>query len=283
MSPSPPPASFAPPSGAPSPLGTPEPWDLVAGGYVAENMRSFEAFATEALRLVPASGEVLDVAAGPGSLSLLAARTARRVVALDFAPAMLAQLRTRAGAAGVTNVEVREGDGQALPFPEATFDAAYSMFGLIFFPDRAAGLRELRRVLRPGARALVSSWPPADRVPVFKALFGAMRAEQPDPKGGDAPPPLGTEADVRAEFGAAGFRDIEVHEHVVVTGTAPIADVWRSFTRGGAPAVLMRRRQGEEKFAEFSQRVVARLEAEHGTAPVEVKFTALLGIGTRPA
>jgi SAM-dependent methyltransferase len=255
----------------------------VASGYVAENLRSFEAFAAEALRLAPAAGDVLDVAAGPGSLSLLAARTARRVVALDFAPAMLAELRARAQAAHISNVEPQVGDGQALPFPDASFDAAYSMFGLIFFPDRAAGLRELCRVLRPGARALVASWPPSDRVPIFKALFAAMRAEQPDAKGGEAPPPpLGTEAEVRAEFAAAGFREIEVHEHVVPTGTMPIGDVWRSFTRGGAPVVLMRRRLGEEKFADFSRRVTARLEAEFGTEPVDVQFTALLGIGRRP-
>ena len=111
------PPSASPASPPPSPLATPEPWDLVAAGYVAENMRSFEAFATEALRLVPAEGDVLDVAAGPGSLSLLAARSARRVYAADFAPAMLAQLRERAAAAGVANVQTDVADGQALPYP----------------------------------------------------------------------------------------------------------------------------------------------------------------------
>ena len=88
----------------PSPLSVPEPWNLVASGYVAENMRSFEGFARRALEFVPAKGDVLDVAAGPGSLSLLAAATARRVYALDFAPQMLAELRARAAAAQVTNV-----------------------------------------------------------------------------------------------------------------------------------------------------------------------------------
>ncbi len=116
------------------PLATPEPWDLVAEGYVAENLASFEAFAREALRLVPATGDVLDVAAGPGSLSLQAARTAQQVHAVDFAPAMLEQLRARASAAQVENVQVQVADGQDLPFPDARFDASYSMFGLIFFP-----------------------------------------------------------------------------------------------------------------------------------------------------
>ena len=276
----------APPSSAasppPSPLATPEPRDLVAAGYVAENLRSFESFATEALRLVPAEGDVLDVAAGPGSLSLLAARTARRVYAADFAPAMLAELRERATAAGVANVETEIADGQALPYPDRRFDAAYSMFGLIFFPDRAAGLRELARVLRPGGRALVSSWPPSDRVPVFKALFAAFKAELPESKFGDGPTALGTEAEMRAELGAAGFSDIEVHEHVVVPGTATPGEFWASFVKGGAPAVLMRRRMGETQFADFSKRIVARLEEMLGAAPFEIRMTALLGVGTRP-
>jgi len=264
-------------------LATAEPWDLVAKGYVAENLKSFEAFATEALRLVPAQGDVIDIAAGPGSLSLLAARTARRVVALDFAPAMLAELRARAAATDLANVEVHVGDGQALPFPDGCFDAAYSMFGLIFFPDRAAGLRGMARVLRPGGRALVASWPPSARIPIFNALFGAMKAELPDSKFGEAPTALGTPDDFRAELGAAGLSAVEVHEHAILTATATPETFWATFSRGGAPIVLMRRKLGEERFADLSQRIVARLESSLGKEPLEIRLTALMGIGTRAA
>lgn len=269
------------PAAGPSPLGTPEPWDLVAAGYVAENMVSFEAFAREALLLVPATGDVLDVAAGPGSLSLLAARTAGHVTAVDFAAAMLTQLQARAAAAGVTNVTTRLADGQSLPFPDASFDAAYSMFGLMFFPDRARGLRELARALRPGRRAVVSSWPPSERVPVFAALFGAMKAELPDSGIGDLAPALGTEAEIRAEMGAAGFHTVEVHEHVVIPGSVTPEQLWQTFSRGGAPAVLMRRKMGETGFASFSERIVKRLTDTMGPDPREMRMTALLGVGTR--
>ncbi len=264
-----------------SPLSNPEPWDLVASGYVAENLAQSEAFAREALRLVPAHGEVLDVAAGPGSLSLLAARTARRVHALDFSFAMLHELGTRAAAAGVRNVEARLGDGQALPFGDASFDAAYSMFGLIFFPDRARGLAELARVLRPGARAVVSAWPPRERVPAFAALFDAMNAELPPPGVGNAPAALGTAAEMEAELARAGFRRTDVHEHGYDAGTFTAGSLWGMFTRGGAPAVLIRKRMGEEGFADFSRRVVSRLERTMGTEPRELRLTALLGVGER--
>jgi SAM-dependent methyltransferase len=265
-----------------SPLATPEPWDLVAEGYVAENLAQFEAFAREALQLVPASGDVLDVAAGPGSLALLAARTATRVHAVDFAPAMLDALRARAAAAGVTNVDSQLADAQSLPYPAASFDAAYSMFGLIFVPDRARALAELARVLRPGGRVVVSSWPPAERLPVFSALFGALAAELPGSGFGEAPTALGTAAEVTAELGAAGFSAIEVHEREVVPGTATPAEIWRTFSRGGAPVVLLRKELGEEAFAALSARVVARLEQSLGPGSRDVRLTALLGVGTRP-
>jgi hypothetical protein len=88
---------------------------------------------------------------------------------------------------------------------------------------------------------------------------------------------------MRAELGAAGFTVIEVHEHVVVPGTATPGEFWASFVKGGAPAVLLRRRMGEDKFPEFSRRIVARLEEMIGPAPFEIRLTATLGIGTRPA
>jgi SAM-dependent methyltransferase len=266
---------------AASPLSSQEPWELVASGYVAENIPQMEAFAREALRLVPAEGEVLDVAAGPGSLTLLAASTARRVHAIDFAAAMIEALRARAAAAGIANVEAQVADGQSLPFPAARFDAAYSMFGLIFFPDRARGLAELARVLRPGARAVAASWPPLDRAPLFAALFGALAAELPGSGIGEGPVPLGTAAEITAEMRAAGFAAVEVHEREIVVGTATPAELWRTFSRGGAPAVLIRTRMGEERFADLSRRIVARLEGTMGRGPRELRLSALLGVGTR--
>jgi SAM-dependent methyltransferase len=263
---------------APSPLATPEPWDLVVEGYVAENLTSFQAFAERALQLAPATGEVLDVAAGPGSLTLLAARTARHVCAVDFAPAMIAELRRRAAAAGVTNLEAEVADGQALPFADARFDSAYSMFGLIFFPDRARGLSELARVLRPGAPAVIGTWPPFARAPIFAALFGALRAELP--ASGDVPAVLGTADEITTELRAAGFSEVQVFEHEVNAGTLTAAELWRSFSRGGAPAVLLRRRIGEEAFAALSARVVTRIEQALGPS-FEMRMPALLGVGRR--
>lgn len=262
-----------------SPLATAEPWNLVAPGYVAENLPAFEAFAHEALRRVPARGDVLDVAAGPGTLALQAAHTARRVVAVDFAPAMLAELRARRGA--LVNVEAHVADGQALPFADARFDAAYSMFGVIFYADRARGLGELARVLRPGGRVAIASWPPAAEVPAFAHLFEAMRAEVPGSTFGEGPTALGSPDDIRAELTGAGFGAIEVHRPSFTREVPGGAALWDSFTRGGAPAVLMRRKMGEAAFADLSARVGRRLERTLGAGPFSMRLEALIGTGTR--
>jgi hypothetical protein len=79
------------------------------------------------------------------------------------------------------------------------------------------------------------------------ASFEAMKAELPGSGIGEAPTPLGTAAEITAEMGRAGFSAVEVHEHQVVPGAVTAAEFWRSFARGGAPAVLMRRKMGEER------------------------------------
>ena len=157
-------------------LATAEPWDLVAVAYVADALPYFETFSREALRLaaLPTRARVADIAAGPGTLSLLAATGGATVSAIDLSPNMVAEFRARVAAAGLdAAVDVRVGDGQQLPFESGVFDAAFSMFGLMFFPDRAAGLREMKRVLKPGGRAVVSSWIP------FEGPFGVLCGPSP--------------------------------------------------------------------------------------------------------
>ena len=173
-----------------SPLAEPGAWNLVAGGYASQTVPLFEKYAAHALeraQLAPQS-YVLDVATGPGTLALLAARKGHRVTALDFAADMIAKLRDRAGGLAL---EAIEGDGQNLPFADQTFEAGFSMFGLMFFPDRARGFAELRRVLRPGGRALVSSWTPVETVPAMRVMFGAMQGELPNLPFGSGTAPLG--------------------------------------------------------------------------------------------
>ena len=121
-----------------NPLATPTPWNLLASAYEAEVLPSFRHFAEESLRLAapPPGAPLADVACGPGTLALLAASRGFAVDALDFSPEMIALLERSARERGLDGVRARVGDGQALPYPDGGHGAAFSLFGLMFFPDR---------------------------------------------------------------------------------------------------------------------------------------------------
>jgi len=264
----------------PGPLATPLAWNLVAPGYAEVNIPHFEKYAKDALRLaeVGAKDEVLDVAAGPGSLSILAAAQASRVEAIDFARAMLDRFEARALALGVRNVTAREGDGQALPYADASFDAAFSMFGLMFFPDRAKGFSELRRVLRPGGRAVVASWQPMAQVPLFVSLFEAIAKELPSFPFPDGKGPLSDRGDVHAEMSAAGFR-VEVHEASHALSFESFDGAWDDLRKSFAPLVLMEHKMGAEAFAPLAAGIRRRLAEATGSGPVHAEMKAWLGFG----
>ncbi|HEX9399633.1 MAG TPA: methyltransferase domain-containing protein [Anaeromyxobacter sp.] len=268
---------------SPNPLGQPLAWDLVADGYMEELVPVFERFAVRALDLasVGPGTRVLDVAAGPGTLALVAAERGAEVTAVDFSPGMIERLRGRAAANGVATVRAVVGDGQALELPDAAFDAAFSMFGVIFFPDRARGLREMTRVLATGGRAVVSSWPPLDRAPILATVFGSLRAHLPGFPLAGGRPPLGDPAEIRAELGAAGLNDVQVEEVTVAHEFASMHDAWTSIARSTAPLALLRRRLGADASRELEGKILQDLVARFGSGPVPFDAVAYLASGRR--
>jgi SAM-dependent methyltransferase len=265
------------------PLSVPEPWELVAEGYAVETVQIMLPFTRDAIALARPSSRarVLDVATGPGVLALEIASRVERVDALDFSSAMLAQLERQRSQLGMENVVAVLGDGQALPFEAGSFDAVFSMFGLMFFPDRARGFAEIRRVLRSGGVTVVSSWAPVDESPLMLLVFEALRAMDAS----RAPPqmdPLSLENPVlfERELIEAGFDDVTVtaHEHGIWIETAE--GLWNSIVRGSAPLLMLRRRLGPEEWARQSASAEKYL-AERITTPQTFNTTAYLGFGRR--
>lgn len=227
------------------------------------------------------SARVLDVATGSGMLALELAPSVARVDAVDFSPGMLEQLEVNRKALGIENVHAQVADGQALPFAEASFAAAFSMFGLMFFPDRQKGFGELYRVLEPGGVAVVSSWAPVDQSPLMLLMFGALRAADPS-RAAPATNWLSLENPevfVR-ELEGAGFRDVSVRPFTHALPVQSAEQYWDSMSRASAPMVLLEERLGPTEWQHQSALAKAFL-AEQIKGPTSFATTAYLGFGRR--
>ncbi len=265
-----------------SPLSEPTAWNLVTDGYVTENVPYFTHYAADVVRLAElgSHSKIGDVACGPGTLSFVAAQAGATVLALDFAQNMLAKLQERAAREGQTRIQASCGDGQALPWPDAQLDAVFSMFGLIFFPDRARGLREMHRVLKPGGRAFVTSWAPFDSSPMISALFDATREALPGMPFGAGKAPLGELTEMASELRDAGFGNVRTQTITHVMELPSVDAFWESMLKSLAPLVLMKQRMGEA-FAPFADKVFANLKTHVPQGPIRAEMTANLGIGTK--
>lgn len=267
-----------------NPLSSPDPWSLVAEGYQEHTRLYLELFSRTGLEKVhfDQTTEVVDVACGPGTTALLLAPRVKRIACVDFSEGMMAQLERNVTEAGLTNIEPCVADGQLLPYPEGSFDLGISMFGILFFPDRPKGFRELFRVLRPGGQVLVSSWAPVALSPAIQLLFGALRAADPsfsDPK--SDPTSLENPEVFERELRQAGFRDVTVEavEHVMEVHSAD--DFWQEMVRGSAPMKLLRRKLGEAEWTRQEEVARAHLQKTLTEFPARIGSTAYLGVGTR--
>jgi SAM-dependent methyltransferase len=140
---------------------------------------------------------VLDVGCGTGVVAVTAAHAAAKVSGLDLSPLLIELAKKNASLAAV-EVDFREGDVEALPYGEASFDVVLSQFGHMFAPRAEVALAEMLRVLRPGGTIAFSTWPPEHFVGQMFALVGK---HVPAPQGVSPPPQWGDTNVVRQRLG----------------------------------------------------------------------------------
>lgn len=164
-----------------------------------------------------AAEAVLDVGCGCGATLLGLSRDVGiggRVVGVDVSQPMLAVAASRVREAELANVELVLADAATHAFGDATFDLAFSRFGVMFFDDPIAALANIRRSLRPNGRVAFACWRSLGENPWFRIPRDAVLPFVPAPVAPDpeAPGPLAfADPDrIRRILNSAGYRDVRI-------------------------------------------------------------------------
>jgi SAM-dependent methyltransferase len=216
-----------------------ERWENIAPGWES----GAEAFHTGALpvahwmveRLEPQPGQtILELAAGRGDVGFLAAELLHpggKLISSDGAEAMVEIARRRAAALGIDNVEFKPIDLEWIDAKLATIDGILCRFGYMHAVDPEHALREARRVLRPGGRAVIAIWAGPEENPWLSALqqaaeeLGLAPPKPADEPGAFALSGVGGAMSIEELLEDAGF-DTPAVEPIDLTFAAPTLDAW---------------------------------------------------------
>ena len=230
--------------------------------------------------------QVLDVASGTGepAISLAASLGGQgAVTALDLSADLLAIAEKRAQARGL-NLRTRRGDAQALPFPDDQFDLATSRFGVMYFADVVAALCELRRVLRPGARACFLAWGSFDQ-PYWQSMMGVVYRHVGGPlfHSGEADPfrfaPSGS---LSAMLRAAGFNDVEETSKTLPWAwPGSVEEVWDYAQAVSVPFRPMLERVPADRWPEIHAEVHRALQKYSGGGKIAFGASVVFASGRK--
>ena len=255
-------------------------WERAAGVYGATFASATRPFIEALLDAAQVTGgtRMLDIACGPGFLA--SAGRARGAVArgLDFSPAMLAVARTRD-----TEVRFDEGDAEALPYADASFNSVVANFGIHHVPRPGFALREAHRVLREGGRVAFSFWAePAENV-AWRLVFDAVKrhgdraaAQVPAPGGG-----FDTAAQCADALRAVGLADCTTHLMHATWRHRDAQAMVAALQAGTARMAALLEAQRPDAMAAIVADIAANAECYRDADGIAVPIAAVIASGVR--
>lgn len=260
----------------------PKDWDVAAAAYARLREPLTLPYGMDtlvALQIKPGE-RLLDLATGTGGVAIAAASRGVEVVAVDWSAGMVAYLAARAKDEAVDGVTARVMDGQNLELPAAHFDAACSVFGIMFFPDHRAGFAELYRVLKPGGRVGVAVWQNPFRMEHLAIWERVAHAFEPGVPGLVRPPAwmlMESSEGLRQEMELAGFQDVSV---------VPMTHKWdvpsaQWFIENFDASQAYSDRLGHVSRDQVREAVLLQLQDEYGNGPFAMTSHSHIGIGVK--
>jgi SAM-dependent methyltransferase len=236
----------------------------------------------------PAPGmRVLDLASGTGEPAIsLASRVGENghVTALDLSADLLQIAVQRAQARGLKNFTTQQADAHSLPFPADRFDLATSRFGVMFFGDPVFALGELRRVLRPGARACFLAWGSFEQ-PYWQSTMGVVQRHVGGPVlSPDGPNPFryAESGSLSAVLRSAGFDAVEEETRTLPwTWPGPVEEVWEYSQSVSVPFRAMLERVPAELWPKIHADVHAAVRQYSDGEKIDFGVSVVLASGKK--
>jgi SAM-dependent methyltransferase len=231
--------------------------------------------------------KVLDLASGTGEPAIsLAARVGSEghVTALDLSSELLQIASERAHQRGLTNFSTQQADAHQLPFSDQEFDLVTSRFGVMFFQNCEKALREVHRVLKPGARACFLTWGPFEQ-PYWSSTIGVVVKRVGGPAivpGGPDPFKFAQPGSLSSVLRTAGFSNAEEETKTLPwTWHGTAEEVWEQAQAVATPFLPLLQRVPAEKRDEIDREVITAIRQYVDGDSIKFGAVVMLASGMR--
>ncbi len=257
-------------------------WDEVSHSYHDSFERITRQAAQPLLDAVEAGPGVrlLDVACGTGYVAALATSRGAAAIGVDLVASMVDEAKKLH-----PNTECREGDAEALPFPDECFDAVVCSFGILHFPHAEQAIAETRRVLVPGGRFVFTAWSPPYKSAYFANFLGAVETygdmNVPLPPG----PPIfryGDPDECRRTLSACDFSDATFTELPLIAKLNDERKVLEPLYRGSVRSRSLLLAQQEDARTRIEQAAIEGAREFRRGDSIEIPMPALLAVARKP-